>query len=568
MSPDLPPDDTRNQSPSNGTQGNSENKAETAPLQSGNTDSVETDGGADSPPSPPRKGKDRSVNVTDGALFKPLMVLSAPIVLGQLLQVGYNLADTYWVGRLGGDPVAALSYSWAIVFLIVSVGGGLTVAGTVLVAQYKGAADFRQSHHVAGQTLSFVTLLSFLLAFIGYVLSPTLISLVGATPGTDPHAMAVAYTRIIFIGVAFMFWFFIFDALSRGWGDTRTPLYLMVISVFINVVIDPFLILGFQDNPMFVWFGLESLEATLFAATEFTGYGVEGAAIATVISRGFAATVGLWLLFSGRVGLQPSLSDLWLDPRTIWKILDVGAPIAAEQGLRAGGIAALTAIIALAGDDAVAAYGIVNRLSSLMFLPALGLARGTETVVGQNLGANQIARAKRAVSLSSGVVVGAFIVVIALAYPFAESIVGFFLSVEADGGVDAQSVIEIGALYIWIVGPAYIFLGVFQTMLGGIRGSGSTRAAMLFGSTELWVFRIPISYLLLVPGGMGIEGVWYAVAISYICSAVITGAWFLRGTWAKNVIDEGTEPQSDTSDSVGEGETDVADGEADVGADD
>jgi len=556
-----PPTDDRQPPPSDGTEGTSERDSKSP--QETSQEKTETDGGADQSPTPPRKGTDRSVNVTDGALFKPLMVLSAPIVLGQLLQVGYNLADTYWVGRLGGDPVAALSYSWAIVFLIVSVGGGLTVAGTVLVAQYKGATDFRQSHHVAGQTLSFVTLLSLVLALIGYVLSPTLISLVGATPGTDPHSMAVAYTRIIFIGVAFMFWFFIFDALSRGWGDTRTPLYLMVISVVINVVIDPFLILGFQDNPMFVWFGFESLETTLYDATAFTGYGVEGAAIATVISRGFAATVGLWLLFSGRVGLQPTLSDLWLDPRTVWKILDVGAPIAAEQGLRAGGIAALTAIIAIAGDDAVAAYGIVNRLSSLLFLPALGLARGTETVVGQNLGANQIARAKRAVSLSSAVVVGAFVVIIALAYPFAESIVGFFLSVEAEGGVDAESVIEIGALYIWIAGPAYIFLGVFQTMLGGIRGSGSTRAAMLFGSTELWVFRIPISYLLLVPGSMGIEGVWYAVAISYVCSAAITGAWFLRGTWAQNVIDD-----DDTESSPPERTGTTGDGESDVGADD
>lgn len=481
---------------------------------------------------------DRAVNLTDGGLFRPLMVLSVPIILTQLLQVSYNLADTFWVGRLGGDPVAALSYSWAIVFLVVSVGGGLTVAGTILVAQHKGAADFRQSHHVAGQTLSFVTILSLVLAAIGYVLSPTLISLVGGTPGTDPFEMAVNYTRIIFIGVSFMFWFFIFDALSRGWGDTRTPLYLMGISVVINVVIDPFLILGFTDNPVFAWTSLESLEATLFEATGFEGYGVEGAAIATVISRGFAAIIGMYLLFSGQVGLRPQLADLWLDPHTIAKILRVGTPLAAEQGLRAGGIAVLTAVIALTGDDAVAAYGIVNRLSSLMFLPALGLARGVETTVGQNLGANQVDRAKRAVYLSTVVVVAVFAVVIALAYPFAESIVGFFLNVDAGGEVDARDVIEIGALYIWIAGPAYLFLGAFQMMLGGIRGSGSTTPAMILSATELWVFRIPISILLLVGLGYGVEGVWYAVAISYVGAAVVTAAWFLRGTWTENVLDD------------------------------
>ncbi|GAB7009250.1 MATE family efflux transporter [Halorubrum trueperi] len=479
---------------------------------------------------------DRSVTLTDGDLFRPLVVLSAPIVFSQLLQVGYNLADTYWVGRLGAEPVAALSYAWPIVFLMVSVGGGFTVAGTVLVSQYKGADDAAKSHHVAGQILSFVTLISVVVSLVGYLLSPTLVSLVGATPGTEPYAMAVSYTRIVFVGVAFMFWFFIFDALSRGWGDTRTPLYLMAISVAINVIVDPFLVLGFDGNPVFAWVGLGGLGESLFAATGFTGFGIEGAAVATVFSRGIAATVGLYLLFSGRVGLDPSPADLVPDLPVVRQILDIGAPIAAEQGLRAGGIAVLTAVIALAGDDAVAAYGIVNRLSSLMFLPALGLARGTETVVGQNLGAGQVDRARRAVYMSAGVVVAAFVVVVALAYPFAESIVGFFLNVEAGGAVDSVAVIDIGARYIWITGPVYVFLGIFQIVLGGIRGSGSTRAAMLLSTTELWVFRIPISVLLLVGFGAGIVGVWYAVAISYVGSAAIAVAWFRRGTWTENAI--------------------------------
>ena len=482
------------------------------------------------------RSRDRSVNVTDGALFKPLLVLSAPIMAGQVLQVGYNLADTYWVGRLGPDAVAALGYSWAIVFLMVSVGGGLTVAGTVLVAQNKGAKNFTQSHHVAGQTLSFVTIVAIGFAILGYVLTPWLMTMVGATPGTDPYVFAVGYTRIIFVGVAFMFWFFIFDALSRGWGDTRTPLYLMVISVLINVTIDPFFILGFTDNPVFTWAGLQGLESSLYAATGFAGFGVEGAAIATLISRGLAAGVGLWLLFSGRVGLQPSLDDLVLRRETVERIVEIGVPTAAEMGMRALGLAILTAVIAIAGDDAVAAYGIVHRLSSLLFMPALGLARGTEAVVGQNIGASQVERAKRAVYLSSGVIVVLFAVSVTAAYPHAESIIAFFLDTEAGG--DTATVVAIGAAYVWIAGPAYVFLGVFQMLLGGIRGSGSTRAAMLFSVQELWLFRLPLAYVFLSWLDMGVIGVWYAVAISYVLSAIVTAAWFLRGTWTNNVVSD------------------------------
>jgi putative MATE family efflux protein len=478
-----------------------------------------------------RGGTDRAVNVTDDALFKPLMLLSAPIVASQLLQVGYNLADTYWVGRLGGDAVAALSYSWAIVFLMVSIGGGLTVAGTVLIAQHKGAGNFARSSHVAGQTLSFVTIVAIAFGIVGYLLSPWMIRLIGAEPGSDAFTYAVTYTRIIFVGVAFMFWFFIFDALSRGWGDTRTPLYLMVISVIINVVIDPFLILGFSDNPMFAWAGLTGLETTLYEATGFEGYGVAGAAIATVFSRGTAAIVGLYLLFSGRVGLEPSLSDLRLESETVRKIVEIGGPIATEQGFRAFGITVLTALIALAGTEAVAAYGIVNRLSSLMFLPVLGLARGTETVVGQNLGAEQVDRAKRAVTLSAVLIVSIFAVVVAVAYPLAEPITAVFIE-----GEESAQVIEYGAAYIVIAGPSYLFLGVFQIMLGGLRGSGSTRAAMLLSIQELWLYRIPIAAVAILGFGMGVIGVWYAVAISYVLSALVTAAWFLRGTWTENVV--------------------------------
>ena len=476
---------------------------------------------------------DRSVDVTDGGLFTPLVVLSTPIVFSQLLQVGYNLADTFWVGRLGSDAVAALSYSWAIVFLMVSVGGGLTVAGTVLVAQYKGAGNLTRSSHVAGQTLSFVTIVAIAFAAIGYVLAPWLIRMVGADPGGDAFVYAVAYTRIVFVGVPFMFWFFIFDALSRGWGDTRTPLYLMGISVALNVVIDPILILGFSDNLLFAWLGATGLEATLYGATGFEGYGVAGAAVATVFSRGVAAGVGLYLLFSGRVGLEPSISDLWLCPETVRKIVDIGAPTATEQGFRAFGITVLTALIALAGTEAVAAYGIVNRLSSLLFLPALGLARGTETVVGQNLGAQQIDRAKRAVAYSSALIVSIFVVVIAVAYPLAEPITAVFIE-----GEETAQVVEYGAAYILIAGPSYVFLGVFQVLLGALRGSGSTRSAMVLSIQELWLYRIPIAAIALVVLEMGVLGVWYAVAISYVLSAITTGAWVLRGTWTDDVVSD------------------------------
>ena len=485
----------------------------------------------------------RDVNVTDGKLLKPLLVLALPIVLSQMLQVGYNLADTFWVGQLGQTAVSALSYSWPLVFLMISVAGGFTVAGTVLVAQHKGAGEDRQVDHVAGQTIAFVGILAVAFSAIGWLLTPMLVGLVGATPGSAEYALSVDYTRTIFLGVVFMFGFFIFQALLRGWGDTRTPLVLMFLGVVVNVILDPFLILGFDGNVLLTMLGLGGLGDTLFALTGFTGFGVQGAALATVFSRGLGAVVGMVWLFSGQVGISLSLSDLRLEMETIRRIVSIGAPASVEQSMRALGVTALTALVALAGDDAVAAFGIGNRLNSLVFLPALGLSQGIETVVGQNLGSEQPSRAKQAVRYGSGIIVAVLAAVSVIAVTFAEPITAVFIQ-----GEQADIVIGHGADYLRIIGPTFAFLGVFRILQGAFRGSGSTRAAMVFSILSLWAFRLPIAYVVGVVLAEGASGIWFGIAASNVLALVAAGAWYLRGTWATNVI----EPDSGVASGVGD----------------
>ncbi|MDZ7746685.1 MAG: MATE family efflux transporter [Halobacteriales archaeon] len=482
----------------------------------------------------------RDVNVTEGDILKPLALLAAPIVLSQLLQVGYNLADTFWVGQLGQEAVSALSYSWPLVFLMISVAGGFTVAGTVLVAQNKGAGNDDRVDFVAGQTIAFVGILALAFAALGYLLTPWLVGLIGATPGSIEYTLAVEYTQTVFLGVVFMFGFFIFQALLRGWGDTKTPLALMILGVALNVVLDPFLILGFEAGPLSM-LGLSELETTLYEATGFTGYGVQGAAIATVFSRGVGAIIGMAWLFSGRVGISLSLSDLRLDPDTLRDIVAIGAPASIEQSMRALGITALTALVAVAGDDAVAAFGIGNRLNSLVFLPAIGLSQGIETVVGQNLGNGRPDRAKQAVRYAVGMIAAVLAAVTVVAVVFAEPIVSVFIS-----GESAQRVIDIGVSYLRVIGPTFVFLGIYQVCQGAFRGSGSTRTAMIFSILSLWVFRLPIAYVLVTVFSMGAVGIWYGIAASNVLSLVVAGAWYLRGTWATDVLDR--EPPSTAAD--------------------
>ncbi len=477
--------------------------------------------------------RDRAVNVTDGDLLKPLVVLSVPIILTNMLQVGYNLADTFWVGRLGQPAVAALSFSWAIVFLIISLSLGFSVAGTVLVAQNKGAGNLDRVRHVAGQTISVIVCVSALFSVVGFVLAPTLLELVGAVPGSEEHRLAVAYTRTMFVGIPFIFGFFVFQSLLQGWGDTRTPLYLMAFGVGLNVVIDPFFILGFRDNVLFAWTGLEGLEATLYELTGFAGLGVQGAAVATILARGVGAAVGFWLLFSGAVGIELSVSDLRPQLETVRDLFRIGAPASVEISTSALSVTILTALVAIAGADAVAAYGIGTRVTSMVVLPALGLARGVETVVGQNLGAQQVDRAKRGVGAAVAIIAACLLLFSVGVYLFAHTIIGVFI--EGEG---AAVVTGIGAEYLRVVGATYVFLGVFYIVQGGFRGSGSTRLAMVFAFFGFIVFRSAFAYLLAVPGGYGATGIWYGEAIANVLMMLFAGGYFLRGTWASRVIDD------------------------------
>jgi putative MATE family efflux protein len=487
----------------------------------------------------------RSVNLTDGPLLKPLLVLSIPIVLTNLLQVAYNLADTFWVGRLGQAAVSAISFSWAIVFLVITLAAGFTVAGTVLVAQHKGAGNLDRISAVAGQTIAFVIGLSVVFSILGYVLAPWLLRLIGADPGTLVFGLSVTYTRTMFLGIPFVFGFFIFQSLLQGWGDTRTPLYLMLLGVVLNVVIDPFLILGFQDNLLFEVTGLSALQADLYASTGFAGFGVQGAAIATIVSRGVGTVIAMGLLLSGRVGIHLAPRDFVLTRETVRTIFRIGAPASIEMSTQSLGVTVVTALVALAGAESVAAYGIGTRVTSLVVLPALGLARGTETVVGQNLGARQPDRATRAVVASAAIVAAVLVGVSAAVYFNAAAIVGIFIT-----GADAASVVAIGAEYLRIVGATYVFLGVFFVIQGAYRGSGSTRLAMIFGILGLVLLRIPPAYGLLVWFDMGASGIWYGIAAANVLIVVLSGAYVLRGTWTEGVVGKnrpGTEtvPTSD-----------------------
>jgi putative MATE family efflux protein len=329
-----------------------------------------------------------------------------------------------------------------------------------------------------------------------------------------------------------MFGFLAFSALLRGYGDTRTPMRVMAVTVVLNVVLDPLLIFGVGPIPAL---GIES--------ALLPGMGIEGAAVATVLARVVGGLVGVYALFFTDVGPDVRLGHLVPDLGHVEDIVRIGVPSALEQSAGALAMVTLTVMIVTFEPSVIAAYGLGNRLISLVFLPAVGLGKATNTVVGQNLGAGRADRAERAVRLATNVGAGVMFALAIVAAAFPEPIVEVFM---ATGTAEAAKTVEHAAAYLRIRTVEFAFIGVFQVLVGAYRGAGNTKTAMAFSMITLWLVRVPAVYLLAFETSLGATGIWVGVALGHVVGAIGAAIWFTRGTWKDAVIDrEATESAAD-----------------------
>jgi putative efflux protein, MATE family len=461
--------------------------------------------------------------LTEGPIGPPLVLLALPIVITNLLQTAYNLADTFWLGRYSTDALAAISFAFPLIFLLIALGLGIAVAGAILIAQATGAEDPDLAAYTASQTMSYALIASVGFGVIGYVGVGPLIALFGATPAVV--TLATAYMQIIAIGLPVMFGFFVFIALMRGYGDTITPMVVMFGTVVLNIAIDPLFIFGFIDNPLFTATATTEVGEWLYGRWAFDGLGIEGAAIATVLSRGLAFVVGVWVLASGRAGIEIRLRAMWPDPTFLRRLLRLGVPATIEETGTALSINAMLFIVGLFPTTVIAAYGIGIRIFSIVFLPAIGVARGVETMTGQSLGAGVEDRADAAAAYAARwgfLILSGFAVV---TFIFAEAIVGIFTTDPA--------VIEAGRSFLYYVAPSFGFVGIARAYIGSFRGAGKTAIAAVLGIVILGVVRLPIA----VVGAfsIGADGVWAAFTISNVLGALFAVLWYRSGRWSPDV---------------------------------
>ncbi len=448
--------------------------------------------------------------ILNGPIIKTLFLLGWPIMVSGLLYSAYTLADTFWLGRLEESKyaVAALQISWPIIFLLIAVAFGFGTAGVALVSQYTGAKKHKEANKAAGQVISLSLVYGVSIAVIGFALSPFIVQSLGLEQ--EVSHLAVLYLRIYFLGSPSVFCSFMFGFIMRAYGDTVTPMIVEGIAVILNIILDPILIFGM--------FG-------------FPRMGVVGAGLATVLTQSLAASIALYLLFKGKVGIKLKLSHLKPDKEKIKKILRIGVPASIGESSTAFGFFILMYVLARLPDSTVvlAAYGVGDRIISLVFISINGLGAGISTILGQSLGAGNIERAGEAAKKGMIVMFSILVACAVFLVLFRAEAIGFFIN-------DSEVVNE-GANFIKCIIIGIPFFGLFAGITASFRGSGHNVPTMILDLLRLWGLRIPLAYLLGLYLGMNSTGVWIGMALSNIVGAIVALILFGTGIWKKKVIE-------------------------------
>ncbi len=439
--------------------------------------------------------------ILNGKMSKVILTLSLPIMLNNFIQTVYNLTDTYWVSKLGDTEIAAMTLIWPIIFFMISLGIGVSIAGTALVSQYTGSDRLEDATEIAGHVISFSFTLSLALGVIGYFLAPCLVSAMGGEG--ELYDRAVEFLSIMFLGMPTMFIFFSFTSIKQGQGDTVTPMVYGGLSVLLNIILDPLFILVFD-------------------------LGIRGAAIATVISRGIFSLYAVYRLFLSKDGIKLHRKHLFWKKNVLSKLIKIAWPSSLGQSTTSVGFAILNIFIFSFGKSTIAAFGIGNRINSLILMPAMGIGNALATVVGQNLGANNIARAKKAVRTS--VILATLFLVVGASIIFitAENIISLF--------TDNAQVLSQGTYYLKLITASVPLMGFFQIFIGTFQGSGHTIMAMIIMMGRLWVLRIPMIIMFKNFTSLGTNSVWYAMVLSNLLICIIGFGMYKSGKWEKKVI--------------------------------
>jgi len=442
------------------------------------------------------------VDLTEGNLLKGILTLAWPVIVANLLQTAYNIVDAFWLGKLGKEAFSAPTIAWPVIFTGISFAFGISVAANSLVAQYAGSGDKRSAELMSAQAMVLSILISSVLIVVGLFFSKPILALMGAKD--EILEMSSTYLQIILLGSPLLFAMFAGVGALRGWGNSKIAMHFTIISVALNVVLDPLMIFGIG----------------------FPRMGVAGAALATVVSRSIAAIYGFYVLLSGRVGMKIHWDDFAPRWDFMKKVFVVGLPVGFGNSVTSLGFAFIMGVVARFGSVVVSAYGVGNRIISVITMFSGGIAAAIASAVGQSLGAGKPERAVSAVKLGSLVNFTTVTIFCVFTFFFGKYLTRFF--------INDPEVVEMGEIFFRLVSFSVPFFATMQTVLAALDGSGRTVKSTMVNVVRLWGVRVPM--VLYMAKAFGFAGIFYAMIVSNIAALLLALSVVIFSKWQEKII--------------------------------
>jgi putative MATE family efflux protein len=440
-------------------------------------------------------------DLTRGNETSHIIAFTLPMLIGNVLQQANQVVDGIIVGKvLGKDALAAVGASFPIMFLIISLSLGVTIGSTVLVAQYFGAKDMPRVKRAIDTAYLFQFASSAVVTALGLLAGRPLLVLLKTPQEILPQA--VVFLHIMMGGSVLLFLYMAIGSVLRGLGDSKAPLYFLVVSTAANIALELLFVLGLH-------------------------WGIAGSAWGTVLAQGLGLACAMIYLQRSRhafLHLQPS--SMVFDRAIFAQSVRIGLPSGIQQMAVAAGMMALSRIVNGFGTVVIAAYTIMGRLEAFVVMPAMAFSMAISTFTGQNLGANKPDRVRHGFHTTMLLGLGVAVFTSAVVLLFRRPLIGVFTTEEA--------VILEGMKYLSIVAGFYAVFTAQFIFIGVFRGAGDTLVPLLFTLLALWIVRVPAAWLL--SGPFGPTGIWVAIPTAWTTGFVLSLLYYNFGKWRHKVV--------------------------------
>ncbi|WP_342551513.1 MATE family efflux transporter [Paenibacillus sp. FSL R7-0652] len=446
---------------------------------------------------------DQPTLLTEGSIFKKLFLFSIPILLGNVLQSLNGSINSIFIGKLLGEQaLAAASNGFMIMFFLISAIFGLAMAFVILMGQHLGAQRVDQAKKVVGTSVTFFLILSLIISLSGIFFTHLIMNWIG-TP-TDILEMANTYMRIIFAGVPFLFGFSLVMAILRGSGNSKTPVYYLLVSVGMDIVMNPLLIKGIGPFPEM---------------------GIAGSATATFLAQMISFILLLIHLYVKKNFLRITKDDLHLlrmDVSIIRFALLKGLPMGLNMVIVSASNVLLIKLVNTFGSEAVAAFAAANQISNYVQLPALAIGGAVTFMAAQCIGAGMWERITRIAwaGIVFNIVMTGLLVL--LLYGFNREALALFLPSE---GKAIELGMQINAITLW----SFMIYGIFSVIVGVVRSAGATLVPMIISFISMIIIRNPLAVYF--GENYGFDSIWFCFPIGFAGASVFIFIYYWKGNW-------------------------------------